>query len=100
MGYGERELMRIKYGVCLDCKEADALPGMRRCAKCRERVNRKARVTYHAQKGRSICTRCKKRPSQTGKTRCQSCQSEVAKENYIRYWTKRGKLLPQSSGST
>lgn len=36
MGYGKRDLARIEFSICLDCKEEDA-GDFRRCLKCRVR---------------------------------------------------------------
>jgi len=96
MGYGEREKLRIKYGVCLDCKSADAVPGMRRCAGCRGRVNRKARSRYHAQKEGSVCVRCKDRKAVPNKRRCKPCETELYRKRWAAYWTRRGAIPPSA----
>ena len=36
MGYGSRDLQRIQYRICLDCKEAES-GRYRRCLICRRR---------------------------------------------------------------
>ena len=94
MGYGEREKLRIKYGVCLDCKSADAVPGMRRCGACRGRVNREARKRYQAKKGKSLCVRCKERAVTLDKRRCKPCEAELYRKRWLSYWARKGAIPP------
>jgi len=92
MGYSERDKLRIKEGICLDCKEKSVAPLNLRCHGCRVRLNRRARNKYRKQVGLQTCPVCEKGRVEADRKVCKKCQAQRDHQRWVNYWTKRGKL--------
>lgn len=81
-----------QHGICVDCNQENALPGITYCRCCKARrieynrtewekhkdrlipINREHKKSlYWQRKEAGLCTRCGKHPPETGKAKCTAC---------------------------